>query len=112
MWLSPTYWVVPRLRSVLAASTLRLRSVRTSTSLSADFDFAQCGLRLRSVRASTSLSAGFDFAQCGLRLRSVRLRTFIIFGLIMTPDYPHKLFSDKRNSYSMLMLTLAMDSAG
>jgi len=90
MWLSPTYWVVPRLRSVLAASTLRLRSVRTST----------------------SLSAGFDFAQCGLRLRSVRLRTFIIFGLIMTPDYPHKLFSDKRNSYSMLMLTLAMDSAG
>jgi hypothetical protein len=29
----------------------------------------------------------------------------------MQPDYPHKLFSDKRNSYSLLMLTLAMDSA-
>jgi hypothetical protein len=29
----------------------------------------------------------------------------------MTPDYPHKLFSDKRNNYSLLMLTLAMDSA-
>ena len=29
----------------------------------------------------------------------------------MTTDYPHKLFSDKRNKYSLLMLTLAMDSA-
>jgi len=29
----------------------------------------------------------------------------------MIPDYPHKLFSDKRNNYSLLMLTLAMDSA-
>jgi len=29
----------------------------------------------------------------------------------MMPDYPHKLFSDKRNNYSLLMLTLAMDAA-
>lgn len=28
----------------------------------------------------------------------------------MQPDYPHKLFSDKRNNYSLLMLALAMDS--
>lgn len=46
-----------------------------------------------------------------LRLRSGRLRSFIIFESAMTPDYPHKLFSDKRNNYSLLMLTLAMDSA-
>jgi hypothetical protein len=29
----------------------------------------------------------------------------------MVPDYPHKLFTDKRNNYSLLMLTLAMDPA-
>lgn len=29
----------------------------------------------------------------------------------MTPDYPHKIFSDKRNNYSLLMLALAMDTA-
>lgn len=29
----------------------------------------------------------------------------------MVPDYPHKLFSDKRKRYTLLMLTLAMDSA-
>jgi len=28
----------------------------------------------------------------------------------MIPDYPHKLFADKRNNYSLLMLALAMDS--
>jgi hypothetical protein len=28
----------------------------------------------------------------------------------MLPDYPHKVFSDKRNSYSMLMLALAIDT--
>ncbi|MEO5984592.1 MAG: hypothetical protein ABIP80_03745 [Ferruginibacter sp.] len=28
----------------------------------------------------------------------------------MTPDYPHKLFGDKRLTYSLLMITLAMDS--
>lgn len=27
------------------------------------------------------------------------------------PDYPHKVFNDKRNSYSLLMFSLAMDSA-
>jgi len=30
----------------------------------------------------------------------------------MIPDYPHKHFSDKRNLYTLLMLTLAMDSVG
>jgi hypothetical protein len=29
----------------------------------------------------------------------------------MQPDYPHKIFNDKRINYSLLMLTLAMDSA-
>ena len=28
----------------------------------------------------------------------------------MIPDYPHKIFSDKRINYTMLMVTLAMDS--
>lgn len=28
----------------------------------------------------------------------------------MIPDYPHKIFTDKRNSYSLLMFALAMDS--
>jgi hypothetical protein len=42
----------------------------------------------------------------GLELAQI----FIIFDYYMQPDYPHKLFSDKRNSYSLLMLTLAMDS--
>jgi len=28
----------------------------------------------------------------------------------MQPEYPHKIFSDKRNSYTLLMLALAMDS--
>lgn len=29
----------------------------------------------------------------------------------MIPDYPHKIFGDKRINYSLLMITLAMDSA-
>jgi hypothetical protein len=28
----------------------------------------------------------------------------------MQPDYPHKFFGDKRFNYTMLMITLAMDS--
>jgi len=28
----------------------------------------------------------------------------------MQPDYPHKIFTDRRNNYSLLMLALAMDS--
>jgi hypothetical protein len=28
----------------------------------------------------------------------------------MVPDYPHKTFFDKRASYTLLMLALAMDS--
>ncbi|HNH20976.1 MAG TPA: hypothetical protein PLY26_02465 [Ferruginibacter sp.] len=35
----------------------------------------------------------------------------VTFEYTMTPDYPHKHFADKRNDYSLLMLTLAMDSA-
>jgi hypothetical protein len=35
---------------------------------------------------------------------------FIIF-VLMIPDYPHKLFFDKRTGYSLLMNALAMDSA-
>jgi hypothetical protein len=27
----------------------------------------------------------------------------------MIPDYPHKIFGDKRINYSLLMMTLAMD---
>jgi hypothetical protein len=30
----------------------------------------------------------------------------------MLPDYPHKLFSDERNHFSLLMETLAMDGKG
>jgi len=29
----------------------------------------------------------------------------------MLPDFPHKTFSDKRNSYVFLIVTLATDSA-
>jgi hypothetical protein len=29
----------------------------------------------------------------------------------MTPDYPHKHFSDKRMNYCLLMETLAIDAA-
>jgi hypothetical protein len=29
----------------------------------------------------------------------------------MLPDYPHKLFSDKRNHFELLMETLAMRAA-
>jgi hypothetical protein len=28
----------------------------------------------------------------------------------MIPDYPHKIFGDKRISYTMLMIALAMDA--
>jgi len=28
----------------------------------------------------------------------------------MLPDYPHKIFNDKRINYSLLMETLAMDA--
>jgi hypothetical protein len=28
----------------------------------------------------------------------------------MLPDYPHKIFNDKRSNYSLLMETLAMDT--
>jgi len=28
----------------------------------------------------------------------------------MLPDYPHKVFNDKRFSYTLLMVALAMDS--
>ncbi len=27
----------------------------------------------------------------------------------MQPDYPHKIYNDKRINYSLLMITLAMD---
>ena len=35
---------------------------------------------------------------------------FIIFEK-MVPDYAHKIFGDKRINYSLLMVTLAMDTA-
>jgi len=28
----------------------------------------------------------------------------------MLPDYPHKIFADKRTGYNLLMLALAMDA--
>jgi len=40
---------------------------------------------------------------------SVLIQIFIILH-IMRPDYPHKLFSDHRCNFSLLMETLAMDS--
>lgn len=30
----------------------------------------------------------------------------------MLPDYPHKLFTDRRRQFSLLMEALAMDAAG
>ncbi|MEP7109801.1 MAG: hypothetical protein ABI760_17530, partial [Ferruginibacter sp.] len=63
------------------------------------FDFAHFStsliFRLRSKLAKIS----FDFAQDCLPLL-----------LDMLPDYPHKIFSDKRTSYTLLMLALAMDT--
>ncbi|MEO7924476.1 MAG: hypothetical protein ABIR30_12420 [Chitinophagaceae bacterium] len=51
-----------------------------------------------------------------LRLRSVSLdkspstslRTFYLCTMI--PDYPHKLFTDQRGDFNLLMETLAMDT--
>ena len=71
---------------------------------SAPFDFAQGGFRFDFAQGG----APFDFAR-GKKFLQLRPGLFI-FDLIMIPDYPHKLFADKRNSYSLLMLTLAMDS--
>ena len=68
------------------------------------FDFAQGGIRFDFVQGGAPL----DFAR-GKKFLQLRPGLFI-FDLIMIPDYPHKLFADKRNSYSLLMLTLAMDS--
>ena len=70
----------------------------------APFDFAQGGFRFDFAQGG----APFDFAR-GKKFLQLRPGLFI-FDLIMIPDYPHKRFSDKRNSYSLLMLTLAMDS--
>jgi hypothetical protein len=28
----------------------------------------------------------------------------------MLPDYPHKIFNDRRNSYTLLLFALAMDT--
>lgn len=39
------------------------------------------------------------------------MRKKYTFTVRMQPDYPHKLFNDKRVNYSLLMLTLAMDPA-
>jgi hypothetical protein len=38
------------------------------------------------------------------------MKNKINFVSTMQPDYPHKLFSDERSNYSLLMLALAMDS--
>ncbi|HNU89137.1 MAG TPA: hypothetical protein PKJ94_12630, partial [Ferruginibacter sp.] len=62
--------------------------------------------RLR-IRTSTPLGTSPSLPSTSLRI----VKRIAIFGGRMTPDYPHKLFSDKRNNYSLLMLTLAMDSA-
>jgi hypothetical protein len=35
---------------------------------------------------------------------------FYNFVAMMLPDYPHKIFNDKRINYSLLMETLAMDA--
>ena len=35
---------------------------------------------------------------------------FFIFVTVMKPDYPHKVFNDKRMGYALLMEALAMDS--
>jgi len=33
------------------------------------------------------------------------------FVFVMRPDYPHKIFGDKRGNYCLLMEALAMDTA-
>jgi Flp pilus assembly protein TadB len=35
---------------------------------------------------------------------------FYFLNLLMLPDYPHKLFTDNRGQFNLLMETLAMDS--
>ena len=36
-------------------------------------------------------------------------RLYFSYFCVMLPDYPHKLFSDQRSSFNLLMETLAMD---
>ncbi|HLF46358.1 MAG TPA: hypothetical protein VI548_08030 [Chitinophagaceae bacterium] len=44
---------------------------------------------------------------CGLLFTTSSIKFVYFYSMI--PDYPHKLFSDERCSFSLLMETLAMD---
>jgi hypothetical protein len=37
-------------------------------------------------------------------------KTFLSLRSLMQPDYPHKIFADKRMVYCLLMETLAIDN--
>jgi hypothetical protein len=41
---------------------------------------------------------------------SLFLISYFLFLYSMLPDYPHKIFSDRRSQFSLLMETLAMDT--
>jgi hypothetical protein len=43
--------------------------------------------------------------------RALYYAEILYFYKAMLPDYPHKIFADRRVNYCMLMVTLAMDSA-
>jgi hypothetical protein len=55
---------------------------------------------------SATLSAGCSISW--IKSPSTSLRTFYLCFVI--PDYPHKLFTDHRSQFNLLMETLAMDS--
>ncbi len=40
----------------------------------------------------------------------LKMKNAATFVITMHPDYPHKIFNDKRNCYTLLMLALAMDA--
>jgi hypothetical protein len=45
-------------------------------------------------------------------LSLLKLKNASIFEPTMLPDYPHKIFNDKRSNYILLIVALAMDALG
>lgn len=80
----------------------------TPLELHSPFDFAQ-GLFDTSIPLSASPLGAYGQLRMYDPLRTSEISLSLP---AMIPDYPHKHFSDKRNRYSLLMLTLAMDSVG
>jgi hypothetical protein len=56
------------------------------------------------------LNSRVGLASTPLRIILILPRIFYTFVSTMLPDYPHKIFNDKRTNYSLLMETLAMDA--